>query len=87
MDIIITDEMLGIWCDSNANWEIFKAALNGFGNLEWICSERLTSVALVDLTITIDAASNESHTKIYQKPKKLHLYIPATSAHPEACFQ
>jgi hypothetical protein len=81
------DNMLGIWCGSDAKWAIFKASLNCFGKLEWICSERLTSVMFLDLTITIDAASREIHTKTYQKPKKLHLYIPVTSAHPEACFQ
>jgi hypothetical protein len=80
------DDMLGIWCGSYADWEIFKASLNGFGKLDWICSERLTSVTFLDLTITINAALNKIHTKTYQKPKNLHLYIPATSTHPEACF-
>jgi hypothetical protein len=47
----------------------------------------MTSVTFLDLTITIDATSREIHTQTYQKPKNLHLYIPATSAHPEACFQ
>jgi hypothetical protein len=81
------DDMLGVWCGSNAEWVIFKASLNGFGKLKWICSEPMTSVTFLDLTIIIDANSIEIHTKIYQKPKNLHLYIPATSAHPEACFQ
>jgi hypothetical protein len=81
------EDMLGIWCGSNADWEIFKASLNGFGKLEWICSESLTSVTFQELTITIDAASNEIHTKMYQNPKNLHLYTPATSTYPEACFQ
>jgi hypothetical protein len=79
--------VLGIWCGSNNEWGIFKASLNGFGKLDWICSERLTSVTFLDLTITIDAASREIHKNPYQKPKNLHLYIPATYAHPEACFQ
>jgi hypothetical protein len=81
------NDMLGIWCGSDVDWVIFKASLNGFGRLKWICSERMTSVTFLGLTITIDATSREIHTKTYQKPKKLHLYIPATSAHPEACFQ
>jgi hypothetical protein len=81
------DDMLGIWCGSDAEWAIFKTSLNGFGKLEWVCSERLTSITFLDLTITIDAVSREIHTKTYQKPKNLHLYIPATSDHPEACFQ
>jgi hypothetical protein len=51
------DDMLGIWCGSDVVWAIFKASFNGFGKLERICSERLTSVTFLDLTITIDAAS------------------------------
>jgi hypothetical protein len=54
------DDMLGIWCGSDAEWVIFKASLNGFGKLKWICSEcseRMTSVTFLDLTITIDASS------------------------------
>jgi hypothetical protein len=49
------DNMLGIWCSSDAEWAIFKASLNDFGKLDWICSERLTSVTFLNLTITIDA--------------------------------
>jgi hypothetical protein len=76
------DDMLGVWCGSGAEWLIFKASLNCFGKLKWICSERMNSVTFLDLTIKIDATSREIHTKTYQKPKNLHLYIPATSAHP-----
>jgi hypothetical protein len=81
------DDMLGILCGSDAEWVIFKASLNGFGKLKWICSERMTSATFMDLTIMIDATSREIHTQTYQKQKNLHLYIPAASAHPEACFQ
>jgi hypothetical protein len=81
------DNMLGIWCGSDTDWIIFKTSLNGFGRLKWICNERVTSVTFLDLTITIDATSKTIYTKTYQKPKNLHLYIPAASAHPEACFQ
>jgi hypothetical protein len=41
----------------------------------------------LDLTIEIDASSNKITTKTYQKPTNLNLYIPATSAYPEACIQ
>jgi hypothetical protein len=81
------DDMLGIWCGSDADWIIFKASLNGFGRLKWIFSERVTSVTFLDLTIIIDATSKTIHTNTYQKSKNLHLYIPAASSHPEACFQ
>jgi hypothetical protein len=79
--------MLGIWCGSDAEWEAFKASLNGVDKLERIYSGSHISVTFMDLTIEIDAASNEIRTKIYQKPKNLNLHIPATSDHPEACFQ
>jgi hypothetical protein len=62
---------MGVWCGSDAEWVIFKASLNGFGKLKLICNEQLNSVAFLDLTITIDAASREIHTKTYQKPKNL----------------
>jgi hypothetical protein len=78
------DDMPGIWCGSDADWIIFKTSINGFGRLKWICSECVTLVTFLDLTITIDATSKTIHTKTYQKLKNLHLYIPATSAHPEA---
>jgi hypothetical protein len=81
------DDMLGIWCGSDADWIIFKASLNGFGRLKWICSKRMTSITFLDLTVTINATSKTIHTKTYQKPKNLHLYIPAASAHPAARFQ
>jgi hypothetical protein len=81
------DDMLGVWCGSDTEWLILKASLNGFGKLKWICSERMTSLTFLNLTIRIDATSREIHTKTYQKPKNLHLYIPATSVHSEACFQ
>jgi hypothetical protein len=44
-------------------------------------------VTFPDLTITIDPSSHHITTKTYQKPQKLHLYIPSTLEHPEACFQ
>jgi hypothetical protein len=63
------DNMLEIWCDSDADWIIFKASLNGFGRLKWICCECVTSVTFLDLTITIYATSKTILTKTYQKPK------------------
>jgi hypothetical protein len=81
--------MLGIWCrsDTEWEWEVSKASLNSFGRLELICSKRLTLVIFLNLTIEIDASSNEIKTETYQKPQNLHLYIPVMYAHPEACFQ
>jgi hypothetical protein len=81
------DDMLGIWCGTVDKWELFKASLDGFGKLKWITSDRAWQVMFLDLTITIDPSSRHITTKTYQKPQNLHLYIPSTSAHPEACFQ
>jgi hypothetical protein len=68
-------------------WEIFKDSLDGFGKLKWICSDMISLVIFLDLSIEIDPSSHHITTKTYQKPQDLHMYIPATSAHSEACFQ
>jgi hypothetical protein len=83
----VIDDMLGIWCGADDKWELFKASLDGFGKPKWITSERASQVMFLDLKITIDPSSRHITTKTYQKPQNLHLYIPSTSAHPEACFQ
>jgi hypothetical protein len=65
-----------------ANWERFKQAFN-YGKLRWTFSERETSVNFLDLTLTVDSneCSNGIHTRIYEKPRNLYLYIPPHSAH------
>jgi hypothetical protein len=81
------DDMIGIWCGTVDEWELFKASLDGFGKLKWITSDRALQVTFLDLTITIDPSSRHITTKTYQTPQNLHLYIPSTSAHPDACFR
>jgi hypothetical protein len=44
------------------------------------------TVVFLDLTSTI-TINGHAETKTYTKPKNLHLYIPATSAHPPGCFK
>jgi hypothetical protein len=81
------DTMRGIWCGTDKEWELFKASCDGFCKLKWFTSDRAPQLTFMDLTITIDPSSHNITTKTYQKPQNLHLCIPSTSAHPEACFQ
>jgi hypothetical protein len=79
--------MFGIWIgNEKEQWEQFKKALDGFGQLKWIYSDLSNSVVFVHLTITINAERTIG-TKTFVKPKNLHLYIPANSAHPPGCFR
>jgi hypothetical protein len=81
------DDMFGIWIDGpGKKWEQFKKALEGFGQLKWICSSLTDSVTFLDLTITINKQGT-IETTTYIKPKNLHLYIPAMSAHPPGCLK
>jgi hypothetical protein len=75
------DDMLGIWCGTDEEWELFKASLDGFVRLNWITSDRVLQVTFLDLTISIDHSSRHI-TATYQKPQNLHLCTPSTSAHP-----
>ena len=49
--------------------------------LDWTYVQRTKKVDFLDLSIFIDS-SNHIHTKTYQKPMNLYLYIPPHSAHP-----
>jgi hypothetical protein len=74
--------MLGIWCGLDEELEVSKSSLNGFGKLEWICIERLTSVTFLDLTIKIDASSNKIKTKPIRS-----LNISTCTYHPSPLTQ
>jgi hypothetical protein len=63
-----------------------KKALQGFGQLESICSDLTDSVIFLDLTVSINKQGTIERTT-YIKPKNLHLYIPAMSAHPPGCLK
>jgi hypothetical protein len=79
------DDVIGIWIPQRLNddlrWSNFKKDMNDFGRLRWECSERQKTVNFLDLTITIDD-NGCIHTKLYEKPENLYLYLPANSAHP-----
>jgi hypothetical protein len=78
--------MFGIWIlNEEKEWEQFKKVLDGFGQLKLICSDLSNSVVFLDLTSSNNAQGN-TKTKIYVKPKNLHLYIPANLAYPPGCF-
>jgi hypothetical protein len=64
-------------------WNSFKKHFS-YGKLRWTFSERALSVDFLDITLTIDTKSspNRIHTRIYEKPLNLYLYIPPHSAHP-----
>jgi hypothetical protein len=79
------DDGIGAWliqhdeATDTAEWERFKTAFI-FGNLRWTFSDKETSVDYLDLTLTVDPISG-IHTRIYEKPHNLYLYIPPHSAH------
>ena len=77
------DDIFGIWWDARdqQSWSDFQAALP-FGSLTWETSTLQNSVVFLDLEINIDPQTRLLHTKTYQKPMNLFLYIPPHSAHP-----
>jgi hypothetical protein len=85
------DDIFGIWIptenikEDQNNWEAFKNSLNGFGNLKWQVEDLTTTTHFLDLTIKIQ--NNKIHSTTYQKEMNLHLYLPATSAHPIGCLK
>jgi hypothetical protein len=81
------DDIFGIWINGpGEEWENFKMALEGFGQLKWISSDLEDIVVFLNLTLSINIPGIiERQTFI--KPKNLHLYIPAMSAHPPGCFK
>jgi hypothetical protein len=63
------EDMLGIWCGTDDEWELFKSSLDGFGKLKWITSDRASQMTFLDLTITTDSSSRHITTKTYQNRK------------------
>ncbi|KAL7530990.1 hypothetical protein ACHAWF_003587, partial [Thalassiosira exigua] len=81
------DDLFGIWiCDECNNpaqcrhWNQFQTKLNNFGVLRWTINEPSKQCVFLDLSIKIDGHRNVTCT--YQKPTKLALYLPGSSAHP-----
>jgi hypothetical protein len=81
------DDVLAIWLllpDVTINaqrWAEFKADMNGWNGLEWVCEEPTTVVNFMDLTIRI--VDGKLQTTIYEKAQNLYLYIPPHSSHPK----
>ena len=84
------DDVIGIWIPStdgldNDHWEKFKLAMNGWGKLQWVISERSKKADFLDLTISLK--HGKILTRTFQKSMNLYLYIPPISAHPTSCFK
>jgi hypothetical protein len=69
----------------NDHWEKFKLAMNGWGKLQWVISERSKKADFLDLTISLK--HGKILTRTFQKSMNLYLYIPPISAHPTSCFK
>ena len=80
------DDIFGIWIptgtttEDDCRWAQFQSSITGFHGLEWIFSNRVTSVNYLDLTISI--RDNKIHTTLFEKELNLYLFIPPHSAHP-----
>jgi len=83
------DDIFGVWMpptkDQNKRWTSFKNKLNSWGHLEWLIEEPSRSTVFLDLDISIQ--NSRFHTKTFQKPTNLYLYIPSGSAHPPSCLK
>jgi hypothetical protein len=84
------DDVIGIWQPSTdgmdeQHWEQFHLAMNSWGKLKWVISDRSKKADFLDLTISIE--KGKILTPTFQKSMNLYLYIPPTSAHPTSCFK
>jgi hypothetical protein len=75
------DDVIGVWIGSDDDWKLFQTSLN-FGALKWTFTPLSQTVDFLDLTLTIDPTTRRIHTKTFQKPMNLYLYLPPNSAHP-----
>ncbi|KAL7516897.1 hypothetical protein ACHAWX_001867 [Stephanocyclus meneghinianus] len=78
------DDLFGIWDCSHSNWEsdwvLFKNQMNSYGSLKWEFSELQTQSVFLDMTVNLN--NGHIRTIMYEKDLNLHLYLPASSAHP-----
>ena len=76
------DDVFSLWRDTTTTtWKDLAKDLPQ-GILKWIVQKPECTVNFLDITVTIDARSGKISTESYQKPMNLHLYLPASSAHP-----
>ena len=83
------DDIFLIWQptttnNSNNTWEQFNSDLP-FGKLTWAPSTFGTTAIFLDLEIKI--CNQQLHTKTYQKPLNLYLYLPPNSSHPPSTLK
>jgi hypothetical protein len=80
------DDVLIIWQPTDYNdtqrYKNFQDDFNNFGKLRWIFTSRDKETNFLDLTITINSAS-QLEARLYEKPVNLYLYPPVTSSHPK----
>jgi len=77
--------MFGVWVGSDEEWITFKNDVSNFRILTWEFEEQCSSLAFLDLTISIE--SNRISTRTYQKALNLYQYISPTSEHPKSMMK
>lgn len=83
------DDGFGCWTPSldtdvsvdEARWRLFKTAVQGYGRLEWVISDRTRQVNFLDITVMLQE-DGQTTTRLYEKALNLYLYLPPHSAHP-----
>lgn len=79
------DDVLGAWIHhpnpvtDSQNFEAFQASMNCFGKLRWEFTPLRKELDFMDLTVRVTPRG--IHTRLYEKPLNLYLYIPPHSAH------
>ena len=74
------DDIFIIWLPGRLSHMDLQSDLS-FGKLRWLVTPPAKKVDFLDVTIRINLYGH-IETKTYEKPLNLHLYLPATSAHP-----
>ena len=76
------DDIFCLWRDTSTyTWQDLQKDLPQ-GMLRWTMHPPALEQVFLDLTIQIEADTGKIVTRTYQKPLNLHLYLPASSAHP-----
>ena len=83
------DDGIGIWDppitfdDSTikAHWQQLFSNINHFGKLQWTFSQHTTTIAFLDVTVTL-WHDMPIRTRLYEKALKLYLHLPPHTCHP-----
>jgi hypothetical protein len=79
------DDVLAAWIHhpnpsiDRQNFLAFQASMNSFGTLVWEFTPLEKQVDFMDLTVSVTPLG--IHTRLFEKPLNLYLYIPPHSAH------